>query len=82
MVDLTNFPFEFFKRFSHKISLYLFYTMMQKVKNGQKVKLGGVGGGGGWGDTFLIRQDLLDLSFWSFFTFLHHGIERVKSHRR
>ena len=28
-----------------------------------------------------LRQDpLLDLSFWSFLTFLHHGIEKVKRH--
>ena len=28
-----------------------------------------------------LRQDpRLDLSFWSFLTFLHHGIEEVKRH--
>ena len=27
-----------------------------------------------------LRQDPLDLSFWSFLTFLHHGIEEVKRH--
>ena len=27
-----------------------------------------------------LRQDPLDLSFWSFFTFLHHGIEKVERH--
>ena len=27
-----------------------------------------------------LRQDPLDLSFWSFLTFLHHGIEEVKGH--
>ena len=27
-----------------------------------------------------LRQDPLDLSFWSFFTFLHHRIEKVKRH--
>ena len=27
-----------------------------------------------------LRQDPLDLSFWSFFTFLHHGIEEVERH--
>ena len=26
---------------------------------------------------FLLRQDPLDLSFWSFLTFLHHGIECI-----
>ena len=28
----------------------------------------------------LLRQDPLDLSFWSFLTFLHHGIEDVDRH--
>ena len=28
----------------------------------------------------LLRQDHLDLSFWSFLTFLHHGIEEVERH--
>ena len=27
-----------------------------------------------------LRQDPLDLRFWSFLTFLHHGIEKVKRH--
>ena len=27
-----------------------------------------------------LRQDPLDLSFWSFLTFLHHGIEEVERH--
>ena len=27
-----------------------------------------------------LREDPLDLSFWSFLTFLHHGIEEVKRH--
>ena len=27
-----------------------------------------------------LRQDPLDLSFWSFLTFLHHGIEKVERH--
>ena len=27
-----------------------------------------------------LRQDPLDLSFWSFLTFLHHGIEKVETH--
>ena len=27
-----------------------------------------------------LRQDPLDLSFWSFLTFLHHGIEEVETH--
>ena len=27
-----------------------------------------------------LRQDPLDLSFWSFFTFLHHGIDEVERH--
>ena len=27
-----------------------------------------------------LRQDPLDLSFWSFFTFLHHGIKEVERH--
>ena len=30
--------------------------------------------------TSLLRQDPLDLSFWSFLTFLHHGIEKVERH--
>ena len=34
--DLTNFPFEFFMQFQTKF-LY-FSTIMQKLKNGQKVK--------------------------------------------
>ena len=29
-------------------------------------------------DTAALRQDPLDLSFWSFFTFLHHGIEKSR----
>ena len=29
---------------------------------------------------FFLRQDPLDLSFWSFSTFLHHGIEKVEGH--
>ena len=29
---------------------------------------------------FFLRQDPLDLSFWSFLTFLHHGIEEVETH--
>ena len=28
----------------------------------------------------VLRQDPLDLSFWSFLTFLHHGIEEVDRH--
>ena len=28
----------------------------------------------------ILRQDPLDLSFWSFLTFLHHGIEEVEMH--
>ena len=28
----------------------------------------------------LLRQDPLDLSFWSFLTFLHHGIEEIERH--
>ena len=31
-------------------------------------------------DTPALRQDPLDLSFWSFLTFLHHGIEEVERH--
>ena len=33
-----------------------------------------------WSDrsNCLLRQDPLDLSFWSFFTFWHHGIEEVE----
>ena len=27
-----------------------------------------------------LRQDPLDLIFWSFLTFLHHGIEEVERH--
>ena len=27
-----------------------------------------------------LRQDPLDLSFWSYLTFLHHGIEKVERH--
>ena len=27
-----------------------------------------------------LRQDPLDLSFWSFLSFLHHGIEEVERH--
>ena len=27
-----------------------------------------------------LRQDPLDLTFWSFLTFLHHGIEKVERH--
>ena len=27
-----------------------------------------------------LRQDPLDLSFWSFLTFWHHGIEEVERH--
>ena len=42
----------------------------------------------GWSDThkriyfwkLWLRQDPLDLSFWSFLTFLHHGIEEVERH--
>ena len=30
--------------------------------------------------TTSIRQDPLDLSFWSFLTFLHHGIDKVERH--
>ena len=30
--------------------------------------------------TCFLRQDPLDLSFWSFLTFLHHGIEEVERH--
>ena len=29
---------------------------------------------------FFLRQDPLELSFWSFLTFLHHGIEEVERH--
>ena len=28
----------------------------------------------------VLRQDPLDLSFWSFLTFLHHSIEEVERH--
>ena len=28
----------------------------------------------------MLRQDPLDLSFWSFLTFVHHGIENEKTH--
>ena len=28
----------------------------------------------------LLRQDPLDLSFWSFLTFLHHSVEKVETH--
>ena len=38
MAHLTNFSFEFFKQFSHKIALSFFYTMGQIVKNDQKLK--------------------------------------------
>ena len=31
-------------------------------------------------ENFNLRQDPLDLSFWSFFTFLHHGIEEIARH--
>ena len=41
-----TFPFDFFLWFSHKMSLYFFYTIMQKVRNDQKLKWGGGGGGG------------------------------------
>ena len=27
-----------------------------------------------------LRQDPLDLSFWSFLTFLHHGIAEIETH--
>ena len=27
-----------------------------------------------------LRQDPLDLNFWSFFTFLHHGSDEVERH--
>ena len=31
-------------------------------------------------DFFFLRQDPLDLSFWSILTFLHHGIEEIERH--
>ena len=31
-------------------------------------------------DSVSLRQDPLDLRFWSFLTFLHHGIEQVERH--
>ena len=39
MADLTNFPFEFFVQFSHKIPLYLFYTMMQESQKWPKSQI-------------------------------------------
>ena len=38
VAHLTNFSFEFFMKFSQKMRLYYFYTMVQKVKNDQKLK--------------------------------------------
>ena len=35
---MTNFFFEFFMRSSQRMPLYLFYTMVQKSQNGQKLK--------------------------------------------
>ena len=32
------------------------------------------------GEISLLRQGLLDLSFWSFLTLLQHGIEKVERH--
>ena len=41
VAHLTNFSFEFFIKFSQKIPLYFFYTMVQKVKNDQNSNQGG-----------------------------------------
>ena len=45
MADLTNFPVELFVRFSHKMPLYIFYTVMQKSQNLPKSQIKGGGGG-------------------------------------
>ena len=42
MAHLTNFSFEFFMKFSQKTPLNVFYTMVQKVKNDQKLKSRGI----------------------------------------
>ena len=38
---LTNFSFEFFMPFSHKIPLYFFYTMAQKSQKRPKTQIKG-----------------------------------------
>ena len=52
--------------------LYFFYTMVQKSQKWPKTQIKGGGPA--------LRQDPLDLSLWSFPTFLHHGIEKVERH--
>ena len=45
VAPLTNFPLNFFMRFSQKMPLSFFYTIVQKVKNDQKFQ--SIRGGGG-----------------------------------
>ena len=69
MAHLTNFSFEFFYEiFTEGASLLSSIPWCKKVKSGQKLKSGGPA----------FRQDPLDLSFWLFFTFLHHVIEESR----
>ena len=54
--------------------LNFFYTMVQKSQKWPKTQIKGGGPA--------LRQDPppLDLSFWSFLTFVHHGIAEVERH--
>ena len=53
--------------------LYFFYTMMQKSQKWPKTQFKG-------GPASCRTPTPLDLSFWTFLTFLHHGIEEVERH--
>ena len=72
MAHLTNFSFEFFMKFSQKMPLNIFYSIVQKSRKWPKTQIM-------W-SCLKAGPPPLDLSFWSFFTFLHHGIEEVERH--
>ena len=46
VAHLTKFSSEFFKKFSQKMLLYLFYTMVQKIQKWPKTQIKKKGGGG------------------------------------
>ena len=73
MVDLhlTNFSFEYFYAIFTDDASLLFPNRGAKKSNMTKNSIKG---------SFLKAGPPLDLSFWSFLTFLHHGIEKVERH--
>ena len=74
MAHLTDFSFEFFyKIFTEDASRPLLYHGAKKSKMAKNSNQEG------WGSCS--RQDPpLELSFWSFLTFLYHGIEKIERH--